>query len=142
MNDIYNLQRFEKAQDSVYEEVLVELKRGHKSQHWIWYIFPQIKGLGQSEMAQKFAITSLEEAEAYLEHHVLSLRLRECTQLVINVEGLTAEQIFGYTDTLKFRASMTLFMHATKDNKIFKDAIFKYFEDKLDQLTLSILKNS
>jgi uncharacterized protein (DUF1810 family) len=142
MNDMYNLQRFKKAQDSVYEEVLVELKRGHKSQHWMWYIFPQIQGLGRSGMAQKFAITSLEEAEAYLENPVLSLRLRECTQLVINLEGLTAEQIFGYTDSLKFRSSMTLFMHATKDNKIFKDAILKYFEGNPDQLTLSILKDS
>lgn len=141
MSDTYNLRRFEKAQDSVYKEVLAELKLGHKNQHWMWYIFPQIKGLGRSGMAQQFAIKTLEEARAYLEHPVLGLRVRECTQLLLNLEGLTAEQIFGHTDSLKFRSSMTLFMYAAKDNQIFKDALFKYFEGKPDQLTLNILKN-
>jgi uncharacterized protein (DUF1810 family) len=106
----------------------------------MWYIFPQIKGLGLSTVAQRFAISCRQEAEAYLEHAILGSRLRECTQLVINVEGRSMEQIFYYPDNLKFRSSMTLFMNSTTDNQIFKDALQKYFEGKPDQLTLGILK--
>jgi len=140
MNEDYNLQRFVEAQDKVYEAVLDELRVGQKCGHWMWYIFPQVKGLGRSGMAQKFAITSQEEAEAYLEHPVLGSRLRECTQLVINVEGRSAEQIFYNPDSLKFRSCMTLFMTATTDHNIFKDALLKYFEGKPDELTLDILR--
>ena len=140
MSDIYNLQRFLEAQNQVYEEVLNELGTGQKFGHWMWYIFPQIKGLGLSSMAQRFAISCQQEAEAYLEHSVLGARLRDCTQLVINVDGRSIEQIFDYPDNLKFRSSMTLFMNSTKDNRIFKDALQKYFEGKPDQLTLGILK--
>lgn len=140
MSDIYNLQRFVEAQNQVYEKVLLELGSGQKIGHWMWYIFPQIKGLGVSTVAQRYAISCLHEAEAYIEHSVLGTRLRECTQLVINVEGRSAEQIFYYPDNLKFRSSMTLFMNSTKDNQIFKDALQKYFEGKPDQLTLGILK--
>ena len=140
MNEDYNLQRFVEAQDKVYEAVLDELRVGQKCGHWMWYIFPQVKGLGRSGMAQKFAITSQKEAEAYLEHPVLGSRLRECTQLVINVEGCSAEQIFYNLDSLKFRSCMTLFMTATTDHNIFKDALLKYFEGKPDELTLDILR--
>ena len=140
MSDIYNLQRFVEAQNKVYEDVLHELGAGQKIGHWMWYIFPQIKGLGQSAVAQRFAISCQQEAEAYLEHAVLGPRLRECTQLVINVEGRNVEQIFYYPDNLKFRSSMTLFMRSTEDNRIFKDALQKYFEGRPDQLTLDILK--
>ncbi len=139
MSDIYNLQRFLDAQDSIYEEVLKELKQGRKTSHWMWYIFPQIKGLGRTTTAQKFAISSLEEAKAYLQNPVLGSRLRECTQLVLDIENHDIQEIFGYPDYLKFRSSMTLFLKATKDNKIFQDAIFKYFEDQPDQLTLDII---
>ena len=139
MSDDYNLQRFLEAQDHVYDTVLDELRAKRKSSHWMWFIFPQIKGLGHSGTAAKFAITSLEEAKAYLQHPVLGPRLRECTQLVLNVEGHSAEQIFGYPDNLKFRSCMTLFMTATTDNKVFKDALLKYFEGKPDTLTLDIL---
>ena len=142
MSDIYNLQRFLEAQNQVYEEVLNELGTGQKFGHWMWYIFPQIKGLGLSSMAQRFAISCLQEADAYLDHFVLGSRLRQCTQLVINVEGRSVEQIFYFPDTLKFRSSMTLFMNCTKDNQIFKDALQKYFEGKPDQLTLGILKTN
>ena len=139
MTDIYNLQRFLEVQGQVYDAVLDELQAGRKSSHWMWYIFPQITGLGHSRTAQTFAIVSLEEAKAYLLHPILSPRLRECTQLVLNAEGHSAEQIFGYPDNLKFRSCLTLFMTATTDNKVFKDALLKYFDGKPDELTLDIL---
>jgi uncharacterized protein (DUF1810 family) len=139
MTDPYNLQRFLDAQERVYDTVLDELRAGRKSSHWMWFIFPQIIGLGHSGMAQQFAIASLDEAKAYLQHPILGPRLRECTQLVLNVEGHSTEEIFSYPDNLKFRSCMTLFMAATTDNKIFKDALLKYFDGKPDTLTLDIL---
>jgi uncharacterized protein (DUF1810 family) len=139
MNDDCHLHRFLEAQDHVYEAVLDELRAGKKHGHWMWYIFPQIRGLGHSGPALKFAITSLEEAKAYLQHPVLGPRLRECSQLVINVEGHNAEEIFCYPDNLKFRSCMTLFMTATTDNNVFKEALLKYFEGKPDKLTLDLL---
>ena len=142
MKDEYNLQRFIEAQDQVYAAVLDELRAGGKRGHWMWYIFPQIKGLGHSVMAQRFAITSREEAKAYLEHPVLGSRLRECTRLVLNVEGRSAEQIFYYPDNLKFRSCMTLFMDATTGNNIFQEALLKYFEGQPDESTLDILRRS
>ena len=138
MTDEFNLQRFLDAQERVYDTVLDELRAGRKSSHWIWFIFPQIKGLGYSGMAQQFAIGSLDEAKTYLEHPVLGPRLRECTQLVLNVDGRSAEEIFGYPDYLKFRSCMTLFSAAT-DNTLFKDALLKYFDGQPDQQTLDIL---
>jgi len=112
---------------------------GKKSSHWIWYIFPQIQGLGRSWTAEKFAISSLEEANAYLKHPLLGTRLRECTQLVLNIEGSDIEEICDYPDYLKFCSSMTLFFSATTDNRIFEDALVKYFAGEADQLTLDIL---
>lgn len=142
MKDEYNLQRFIEAQDQVYAAVLDELRAGEKRSHWMWYIFPQIKGLAHSVMAQQFAITSREEAKTYLEHPVLGSRLRECTRLVLNVEGRSAEQIFYYPDNLKFRSCMTLFMDATTGNNIFQDSLHKYFEGQPDESTLDILRRS
>jgi uncharacterized protein (DUF1810 family) len=139
MTDKYNLHRFLDSQESVYNTVLAELRAGRKSSHWIWFIFPQIIGLGRSSMAQQFAITSLDEARTYLQHPVLGQRLRECTQLVLDVSGRSAEEILGYPDHLKFRSCMTLFMAATTDNTILKDALLKYFDGKPDQMTLDIL---
>jgi len=139
VTDIYNLQRFLDAQSHTYDTVLSELRSGRKSSHWIWFIFPQIAGLGHSGMAQKFAITSLDEAKAYLEHPVLGPRLRACTQLVLDVEGRRAEEIFPYPDDLKFRSCMTLFLTAATDNALFKDALLKYYNGKPDQLTLDLL---
>jgi len=141
MSDSYNLQRFVDAQKSIYEQVLYELELGKKSSHWIWYIFPQIQGLGRSWTAEKFAISSLEEAKAYLKHPLLGARLRQCTQLVLNIEGRDIEEIFDYPDYLKFCSSMTLFFSATTDNRIFEDALVKYFAGEPDQLTLDILGN-
>lgn len=139
MTDDYNLQRFLDAQSHAYDAVLGELRAGRKSSHWMWFIFPQVKGLGHSGTAQKFAINSLEEAKAYLQHPVLGPRLGECTQLVLDVNGRSAEQIFGYPDHLKFRSCLTLFMTAAADNKIFTDALLKYFDGKPDTLTLDLL---
>jgi len=141
MSDSYNLQRFVDTQKSIYEQVLNELELGRKSSHWIWYIFPQIQGLGRSWTAEKFAISCLEEAKAYLKHPLLGARLRECTQLVLNIEGRDIEEIFDYPDYLKFCSSMTLFFSATTDNRIFEDALVKYFAGEPDQLTLDILGN-
>ena len=139
MSDVYNLDRFITAQAPVYDTVLAELQAGRKSSHWIWFIFPQIAGLGRSGTAQQFAIGSLDEAKAYLQHPVLGPRFRECTQLVLNVEGRTAEEIFGYPDYLKFRSCMTLFLTAATDNALFKSALLKYFHGQPDQLTLDLL---
>jgi uncharacterized protein (DUF1810 family) len=139
MDDRYNLGRFLDAQNPVYEQVLSELKAGRKRSHWMWFIFPQIRGLGSSSTAKDFAITSLAEAEAYLAHPVLGPRLRECARLLTLVEGRPIEQILGYPDNLKFRSSMTLFAQATSSNQVFMDALRKYFGGELDPLTLSRL---
>jgi uncharacterized protein (DUF1810 family) len=139
MNDPYYLQRFVDAQDLVFEEVCAELRAGQKQGHWMWFIFPQLRGLGNSRTAIKFAVSSRDEAEAYLKHLVLGPRLRECTRLVILVEGRSINQIFGYPDDLKFRSSMTLFASAASENQIFKDALQKYFAGELDRLTLERL---
>lgn len=139
MSDVYNLQHFLDAQERVYDTVLDELRAGRKASHWIWFVFPQIAGLGHSAMAQQFAIGSLDEAKAYLQHPTLGPRLRACTQLVLDVNDRSAEEIFGYPDYLKFRSCMTLFLTAAPDNTIFKDALLKYFDGKPDTLTLDIL---
>ena len=139
MSDPYNLQRFVDAQNPVYDKVCSELRDGRKKSHWMWFIFPQVDGLGSSELARKFAISSLAEAAAYLAHPVLGSRLTECTRLVNLVEGRPIEQIFGFPDDLKFRSSMTLFVHATPDNRVFVDALQKYFGGEFDPATLARL---
>jgi uncharacterized protein (DUF1810 family) len=138
-NDPYNLWRFVEAQGRVYEEVLSELRAGYKSGHWMWFVFPQIAGLGRTPTSRLYAISGRAEAEAYLAHPVLGPRLRECTRLVNSVEGASAEDIFGYTDSRKFRSSMTLFAHATTDDQIFWDALRRYFGGDYDYLTLERL---
>ncbi len=138
-DDPHNLQRFLDAQNSVFAQACSELRAGRKRSHWMWFIFPQIQGLGYSPLAQKFAIASLEEAKAYLDHPILGARLRECCRLVNLVEGRSIEEIFGYPDDLKFRSSMTLFAHATSDDQIFKATLEKYFNGELDKLTLERL---
>ena len=139
-NNRFNLRRFVEAQEHEYESVLRELKFGRKCGHWMWYIFPQIHGLGWSAMSQKYAISGAEEAIAYLEHPTLGVRLLECTQLVIDVEGRSAEQIFDNPDYLKFRSCMTLFAEASTDTPIFRTALEKYFRGAPDILTLDTLK--
>jgi uncharacterized protein (DUF1810 family) len=139
MNDPYKLQRFVDAQHTVFDTACAELREGKKRSHWMWFIFPQIKGLGHSEMAREFAISSLEEARAYLEHPVLGPRLRECSRLVADVVGRTIEEIFGYPDDMKFRSSMTLFAQAAPDNEVFLICLQKYFSGVPDPSTLAQL---
>jgi len=138
-NDPHNLNRFVDAQQPVYEQVCEELRAGHKQSHWMWFIFPQMKGLGHSGMADYYGIASRQEAEAYLAQPVLGARLRKCTRLVNRVEGRSIEQILGYPDNLKFRSSMTLFAAAASGDPIFDDALQKYFDGKPDPLTLKLL---
>ena len=138
-NDAYDLQRFVDAQNPRFEGVRAELRSGRKTSHWMWFIFPQIKGLGHSPLARKFAISSREEADAYLRHSILGPRLPECTQIVNLIEGRSIEQIFGSPDDLKFRSCMTLFAHATVDNQVFMDALRQYYGGKFDPLTLERL---
>lgn len=139
MNDPYALQRFVNAQQPVYDTVCDELRQGSKRTHWMWFIFPQIKGLGHSAIAQKFAISSLAEAKAYLEHPVLGARLRECSRLVAEVDGRSIDDIFGFPDNMKFRSSMSLFALATPDNQVFNDCLRKYFRGESDPATLARL---
>lgn len=139
MHDPYNLQRFIDAQQPVYGQVCDELRRGAKLTHWMWFIFPQLEGLGRSSMAQRYAIASRGEAEAYLQHPMLGARLRECTQLVNDIEGKSIEQIFGAPDDLKFHSSITLFAWLGNDSAVFNAAVQKYFGGRLDRNTLERL---
>ena len=149
MNDQYGLQRFVDAQAPVYERVLAELRGGSKRSHWIWFIFPQLTGLGHSDMARRYAISSREEAKAYLAHPVLGPRLRECATLVNAVQGKSIEEIFGYPDYMKFRSSMTLFARTTVGDPsnrnwpfgdvVFEAALKKYFGGESDPLTIALL---
>ena len=139
MHDPFNLTRFVTAQNRVYDEVRSELREGNKRSHWMWFVFPQIKGLGHSPMSQNFAISSLEEARAYLQHPILGPRLLECTQLVNSTTGLTIHEIFGSPDDLKFHSCMTLFAKAAPDNNAFEEALRKFFGGREDQSTLDRL---
>jgi uncharacterized protein (DUF1810 family) len=125
-----DLERFVKAQDSggTYHQAVRELRNGRKTSHWMWFIFPQIAGLGQSAMAQAFAISDLAEAQAYLSHPMLGPRLVECAGIVASHRGLTAEQIFGGIDSIKLRSSMTLFAHADPEQPIFRQVIDQYYD--------------
>ena len=138
MNDPFDLERFLEAQ-SVFEDVQAELRRGAKVGHWMWFVFPQIRGLGHSGMARRFAISSRAEAEAYLAHPILGSRLKECTRLVNLAKGRSIEEIFGVIDSLKFRSSMTLFAQVAGDNTVFTAALDKYFGGQPDKLTLDRL---
>ena len=139
MTDRFDLQRFVDAQAPVYPRVLAELRQGRKQTHWMWFIFPQIAGLGHSPMAQRFAIDSRAEALAYLGHGVLGSRLRECTALVNAVEGRTINEILGSPDDLKFRSSMTLF-GAVSSEALFAYAIAKFHGGVVDQQTMDLLE--
>jgi uncharacterized protein (DUF1810 family) len=138
-DDPYNLARFVEAQAPAYEAALSELRQGRKTSHWMWFIFPQILGLGDSWMAKLYAITSLDEARAYLTHPLLGARLRECTQTVVGVEGRSAEAIFGQPDVLKFRSSLTLFAEASPHEPLFRAALAKYYEGEPDRRSIALL---
>jgi uncharacterized protein (DUF1810 family) len=139
MNDPHHLQRFVDAQDPVYGQVVAELRSGRKTSHWMWFIFPQIAGLGRSPTAMRFAITSKDEALAYLDHPVLGPRLRECTRLVNLVQGSSLAEIFGFPDDHKFRSCMTLFAQVAEDNEEFLAALAKYCGGEEDPATLGKL---
>jgi uncharacterized protein (DUF1810 family) len=136
MTDRYDLQRFLEAQAGMYEQACAELRAGRKQSHWMWFVFPQIRGLGGSPMAMKYAISGLDEARAYLSHSVLGARLRECAEIVVGVEGETVEEIFGYPDDLKFHSSMTLFAKAEEGGGVFLRALERYFRGEMDRGTL------
>ena len=148
----YDLNRFRIAQESCYSQVLQEINNGKKVSHWIWFIFPQIAGLGKSEIAKRFEIASIEEAKFYLQDKLLSKRLVELTSiLAYEIKGKTAQEIFGFPDYLKFHSSMTLFYSSIKSSKhfldnvefsCFEDVIRKYFDGNLDNFTLEIIKST
>jgi uncharacterized protein (DUF1810 family) len=139
VDDPFDLQRFLDAQAPVYERVVAELRHGQKQSHWMWFVFPQIKGLGSGAMARRFAISSRAEAEAYLDHPLLGPRLRECTRLVVAVQGRTIDAILGYPDDLKFRSSMTLFASVAPDENDFVEALDKFYGGAMDRATLERL---
>ena len=137
--DPFDLRRFVDAQDLVYDTVVGELRNGEKRSHWIWFVFPQLRGLGRSPTAKRFGISSLDEARAYLAHDVLGPRLRECAQLVAGIDGRSIEAIFGWPDNLKVRSSMTLFIRATDDDADFRAVLDKFYDGVEDAATLEEL---
>lgn len=146
--DPYELGRFLEAQSHCYARVLQELAAGQKTSHWMWFIFPQLKGLGLSATARRFGLSGLEEARAYLAHPLLGSRLRECTRTVLAVEGRTAHEIFGSPDDLKLRSCLTLFARAAVaappagENRVFGEALAKYYSGEPDPRTLELLTSS
>ena len=139
MDDPFKLRRFVEAHARVYANALAELRAGRKTSHWMWFVFPQIAGLGHSETARAYAISSRAEAEAYLRHPVLGPRLRECARLACLIEGRSAREIFGVPDDMKFRSSMTLFAAIAPREAVFSEALRKYFDGEGDRLTLERL---
>jgi uncharacterized protein (DUF1810 family) len=139
MHDDFHLQRFVDAQASTFDKALAELRVGRKQTHWMWFVFPQIGGLGHSETARYYAIASREEARAYLDHPLLGARLQESTQIVRQLSGRSIGQIFEAPDDLKFHSSMTLFANVDAPGGVFQQALAKYFEGRGDPRTLEIL---
>jgi uncharacterized protein (DUF1810 family) len=138
MADPYDLGRFVTAQESVYEIALAEIRRGAKRSHWMWFIFPQIAGLGHSAMAQRYAIESLGEAKAYLDHPLLGNRLRSCVSALQDLTGMTAEAVFGGIDAVKLRSSLTLF-DVAGGGPLFAAALDRWFGGEKDEATLRLL---
>ena len=136
-DDPYDLQRFVTAQDAggTYQQALAELRAGRKASHWMWFVFPQIAGLGYSPTARAYAITSLAEARAYLAHPVLGPRLAECAAILAGLHGRTAEQVFGEIDAMKLGSSMTLFLHADPGKPVFRQVVEQYFGGMTDSAT-------
>jgi len=139
MDHEFDLDRFVSAQDPVYSEVLAELRTGKKRTHWMWFVFPQIAGLGRSEMARTYAIASSDEAAAYLAHPVLGSRLRECARLVATHRGMDAADIFDGPDDRKFHSSMTLFNDIAPDEAVFQTCLDQFFDGRPDAATLALL---
>ena len=143
MDDRYDLERFVTAQNagSTYDRAVSELQAGFKSSHWMWFVFPQIAGLGQSPTSRQFAISSAAEATAYLEHPVLGPRLRECARILADLKGRSADQIFGSVDAMKLRSSMTLFHRAAPDEALFSQVLTRYFDGIPDHATDALLSS-
>ncbi|WP_315923532.1 DUF1810 domain-containing protein [Mesorhizobium sp. SP-1A] len=137
--DPFDLERFVEAQDAVVDKVLAELRQGRKTSHWMWFVFPQIAGLGMSAMSQRYAISSLGEARAYLDHPVLGSRLRDCVGILLGVTGGSAHDIFGSPDDRKLHSSLTLFQQAAPDEPLFRQALERYFGGEPDRATLERL---
>jgi uncharacterized protein (DUF1810 family) len=139
--DPYDLERFVAAQDAdaTYRGAVDELRAGFKSGHWMWFVFPQIAGLGQSPISRRYAITSLGEAAAYLRHPVLGPRLRECAGIIAGLKGRSADQVFGSIDAIKLRSSMTLFHRAAPDDPLFEQVLTRYFDGIADHATDALL---
>jgi uncharacterized protein (DUF1810 family) len=142
MAESFDLTRFVDAQARNYDDALAELRAGRKTSHWMWYVFPQVAGLGFSPMAQTYAIGSLAEARAYLAHPVLGPRLRDCVAALLAVQGRTAHEILGSPDDLKLRSSLTLFAEAAPDEPLFEAALGRYFAGERDERTLQLLAPS
>jgi uncharacterized protein (DUF1810 family) len=136
-----DLDRFVQAQDSggTYAHALAELRRGRKTSHWMWFVFPQVAGLGQSSISRRYAVTGLDEARSYLAHPVLGPRLREACQAVLGVHDAPAEEVFGFTDAMKLRSSMTLFSVADPEEPLFADVLDRFFAGQPDARTLELL---
>jgi uncharacterized protein (DUF1810 family) len=141
-DDPYDLNRFVSAQEGVYERAFAELKAGQKRTHWMWFIFPQIEGLGSSPTARRYSIKSMEEARQYLNHPVLGKRLRECAEAVVALKGGSVSEIFGYPDDLKFKSSMTLFEKVAGPGYVFSLALDKYCRGERDTTTLRLLERT
>ena len=139
--DQYNLSRFIDAQETTYEGAMLELARGRKESHWIWYIFPQIVGLGNSETTKIFSIKSLEEGRAYLEHPVLGPRLVEACEILLTLKGTSINEVMGFPDDLKLLSSMTLFETFSESNSVFTRIIEIYFDSERDEATLEIIES-
>ena len=139
-DDPFDLERFIDAQDDIYDLALSELKEGEKQSHWMWFIFPQIDGLGYSSTAKFYAIKNLKEACAYLNHPILGTRLLECSKTVLNIDGLSVSAIFGIPDNAKFKSSMTLFAAVSDSNSVFEQVLDKFFNGNKDNNTLQLLK--
>ena len=139
--DPYDLERFVAAQDAgaTYASAVAELRAGRKTSHWMWFVFPQLAGLGRTEMSRRYAILSREEAGAYLSHPILGARLRECARILIELGGRTAEDVFGQVDAMKLRSSMTLFARAAPDDRLFRDVLDRYFDGVGDDATDALL---
>ena len=137
--DPFDLQRFVDAQDGVYPTALAELRAGRKRSHWIWFVFPQLQGLGRSPTAIRYGITSLAEARAYLDHDVLGPRLRECARVIVGIQGSSADDIFGWPDNLKVCSSMTLFARAADDDADFRAVLDRFYDGVEDALTVQQL---
>ncbi|HLN27341.1 MAG TPA: DUF1810 domain-containing protein [Gemmataceae bacterium] len=140
MNDPYDLSRFVKAQESNYEQAIAEIRSGRKYSHWMWYVFPQFEGLGFSSTSRRYAIKSLAEAKAYLNHPVLGPRLLECVEVALGIEGRSAHDIFGSPDDMKLRSCATLFAHVSPAGSVFHRLLDKYFKGKVDDKTLQLLR--